>query len=168
MRMYLPKPRELIKQLAQFSIIHIPMSENKQADTLARMVSLADGLAPWTIMWDLLCQPSMNAKEEFPLNRLSTWINEVIQYLQDDDLPNDCEADQIKHKPEWFLWHDNQLYKESVTHPLPKCVTREEGDYILREMYQGAYESHQGGRTIAGKDLRASYYWPTLKGDVMT
>ena len=36
---------------------------------------------------------------------------------------------------------------------------------MLREIDQGACESHQGARCIAGKALRAGFYWPTLRED---
>lgn len=105
-------------------------------------------------------------KEQMILNQTSTWMKEVVRHLRDGVLPKDNkEAEWIKHKARWFLWHEDQLYKKSFTHPLLKCVTLEEGDYILREIYHGACVSHQGRRTIVGKALTASYYWPTLKSD---
>ncbi|XP_010665592.2 uncharacterized protein LOC104882874 [Beta vulgaris subsp. vulgaris] len=166
MRMYLAKAQEFIKKLSHFHISHIPRSENQQVDALARMASSAEGSAPRTIMWEVLRQPSINAKEQLILDRTSTWMDEVVGYLREGILPADAkEAERIKHRAGWFLWHDEQLYKKSYTHPLLKCVTPEEGNYILREIHQGASGSHQGGRTIAGKALRAGYYWPTLKAD---
>ena len=56
-------------------------------------------------------------------------------------------------------------YKKSFTHPLYKCVSPEEGNYVMREIHQGACGGHQGGRIIPGKALRTGYYWPTLKSD---
>ncbi|XP_057250719.1 uncharacterized protein LOC125497729 [Beta vulgaris subsp. vulgaris] len=165
MRMYLAKARAVIGRLSGFRITHIPRSENHQADALARMASSAEGSAPRTITWEVLREPSINAKEQLVLNR-SGWMNEIVEYLRDGTLPNDPkEADRVKHKSGWFLWHDGQLYKKSFTLPLLKCVTPEEGNYVLREIHQGACGSHQGGKTIAGKALRAGYYWPTLKAD---
>lgn len=103
------------------------------------------------------------------LNRGDTWHEPIVKYLQDGQLPSDSkEADRIKTAAKWFLWHDGHLYKKSFTHPLLKCVTPEEVDYILREIHQGACGAHQGVRTIAGKALRAGYYWPTLKQDAIT
>lgn len=166
MRMYLAKSRAVIGRLSGFRITHIPRSENQQADALARMASSAEGSAPRTITWEVLKEPSINPKEQLVLNRSSSWMDEIVKYLRDGFLPDDPkEANRVKHKSGWFLWHERQLYKKSFTHPLLKCITPEEGNYVLREIHQGACGSHQGGRTIAGKPLRAGYYWPTLKAD---
>ncbi|XP_048492941.1 uncharacterized protein LOC125493531 [Beta vulgaris subsp. vulgaris] len=146
MRMYLAKAQEFIKKLSHFHISHIPRSENQQADALARMASSAEGSAPRTIMWEVLHQPSINAKEQLILDRTSTWMDEVVEYLRDGALPADAkEAERIKHRAGWFLWHDEQLYKKSYTHPLLMCVTPEEGNYILREYTKGRVAVIKGG-----------------------
>lgn len=166
MRMYLNKTRQLIQKLTSFKIQHFPRSENQQADALARMASSAEGLAPRSIIWEVLEQPSINSLEVHTLNRTDTSMAEIIGYLRDGSLPIDeKEAGALKKKAGWFLWHEGNLYKKSYTHPLLKCVTPFEGNYILREIHEGACSSHQGARTIAGKALRAGYYWPTLKHD---
>ena len=36
---------------------------------------------------------------------------------------------------------------------------------MLREVHQGVCGSHQGARSIAGKALRAGFYWPSLRED---
>ncbi|XP_057249944.1 uncharacterized protein LOC130591060 [Beta vulgaris subsp. vulgaris] len=86
MRMYLAKAQEFIKKLSHFHISHIPRSENQQADALARMASSAEGSAPRTIMWEVLRQPSINAKEQLILDRTSTWTDEVVGF-RDGILP---------------------------------------------------------------------------------
>lgn len=69
----------------------------------------------------MLCQPSINTKEQLSLNGTSTWMEDVVRYLRDGVLPeNPKEAERVKHKSEWFLWHDEHLYKKSYTHPLPR------------------------------------------------
>ena len=86
--------------------------------------------------------------------------------MKDGKLPEDeKESVRVRKASKWFLWHDGHLYKKSFTHPLLKCITLEEGDYVLREIHEGACGAHQGARTIAGKALRSGYYWPTLKED---
>ncbi|XP_057247196.1 uncharacterized protein LOC130589714 [Beta vulgaris subsp. vulgaris] len=166
MRMYLNKTRQLIQKLTSFKIQHFPRSENQQAKALARMASSAEGLAPRSIIWEVLEQPSINSLEVHTLNHTDTWMAEIIGYLRDGVLPIDeKEAEALKKKAGWFLWHEGHLYKKSYTHPLLKCVTPFEGNYILREIHEGACSSHQGAMTIVGKALRAGYYWPTLKHD---
>lgn len=117
MRIYLTKTQEFVKKLPQFDITHLSWSKNQQADVLTRMASSTEGLGPRTIMWDVLHQPNSNAKEKLVLKRSFTWMDEVVKYLRDGVLPKySKEAELVKHKSGWFLWHEDQLYKK-ILHP---------------------------------------------------
>ena len=68
------------------------------------MASSVEGSAPRTITWEVLKAPSINDKEQLTLNRTSTWMEEVVEYLRDGLLPEDPkEAERIKHKSSWFF-----------------------------------------------------------------
>jgi hypothetical protein len=43
------------------------------------------------------------------------------------------------------------LYKRGFMLPLLKCISSEEGNYILREIHEGVYGSHSGARVLAHK-----------------
>ncbi|CAA0817909.1 P-loop containing nucleoside triphosphate hydrolases superfamily protein, partial [Striga hermonthica] len=55
------------------------------------------------------------------------------------------------------------LYKKSMVGPHLRCVSEEEGDHVLREIYEGCCGAHIGSRALAGKALRAGYYWPKIR-----
>ncbi|XP_021844707.1 uncharacterized protein [Spinacia oleracea] len=166
MKMYLTKARKVIDQLQDFTIQHIPRSENQQADALSRLVSSIKGMEPRKIIWEVLQEQNINVEAFMSLDRGPDWMEKIIKFKRDNVLPDsEKEATLIKKQADWFLWHNETLYKISYTHPLLKCVTPEEGNYILREIHQGACGSHQGARTIAGKALRSGFYWPTLRKD---
>ncbi|KAL0446414.1 UNVERIFIED_CONTAM: hypothetical protein Slati_1769300, partial [Sesamum latifolium] len=57
------------------------------------------------------------------------------------------------------------LYKRSFTHPLLRCLSREEGLHVLKEIYSGCYGAHMRVLALANKALRAGYFWPTMKQD---
>ena len=63
MKMYISKTKEVVNNLQEFQILQVPQSENQQAEALARMTSSADGLNPRIIMWEVIHQPSINAKQ---------------------------------------------------------------------------------------------------------
>ena len=58
---------------------------------------------------------------------------------------------------------DGQLYKRSLGGPYLKCLTPEQGQYVLAELHEGIYENHPGGRTLAHRAHTQGYYWPTMK-----
>ena len=100
------------------------------------------------------------------IDRSETWMEPYIKYLQNQTLPQDeNRAKTLQKKAGWFELHEGTLYKKSYTHPLLKCVSPEEGNYILREIHEGGCRIHQGVRTVIGKHLRSGYYWPSLRGD---
>lgn len=56
------------------------------------------------------------------------------------------------------------LYKRRFTLPL-RCFSEEEVDYVIREIHEGIYRRHSGGRVMAHKAIKAGYYWPLMQND---
>ncbi|XP_048493008.1 uncharacterized protein LOC125493585 [Beta vulgaris subsp. vulgaris] len=167
MKMYLRKVKEEISGLSLFTITHIPRSENQQEDALSRLASSAEDLSPRPIMWKVLEAHNIN-REVTTLDRSPTWMDKIISFSQDGILPEDeLEVEKIRRWARWFTYHEGQLYKKSFTHPLLRCLTPQEGAYVLREIHQGACVSHQGARTITAKALQAGYYSPTMREDAL-
>jgi hypothetical protein len=46
-----------------------------------------------------------------------------------------------------------------------KCVTKENGYNILREIHEGVCGNHAASRTLVGKAYRAGCWWPTAVTD---
>ena len=44
-------------------------------------------------------------------------------------------------------------------------MSRDEADYVMREVYKGIYGNHSGARSLVHKLIRAGYYWPTMLKD---
>ena len=57
------------------------------------------------------------------------------------------------------------LYKRGYSLPYLKCTSSEEADYVLCKIHEKTCGNHAGARSLAGKVLRARYYWPTLQKD---
>ena len=132
---------------------------------MAKLASSAETSAARDIIWEVLPNPSINFMVN-TIDRSETWMEPYIKYLQNQTLPQDENwAKMLQKKARWFELHEGTLYKKSYTHPLLKCVSPEEGNYILREIYEGGCGTHQGVRTVIGKVLRSGYYWPSLRGD---
>jgi hypothetical protein len=56
----------------------------------------------------------------------------------------------------------NDLYKISVSSPLLRCVSKDEGQQILPEIHAGVYGDHIGARALAAKILLQGFYWPAV------
>jgi hypothetical protein len=64
-----------------------------------------------------------------------------------------------------FTMLNGTLYKRGFTLPLMKCVSPEEGNYILWEIHEGICGSHSRARVLAYKAVRAGFYWPNMSKD---
>jgi hypothetical protein len=58
-----------------------------------------------------------------------------------------------------FTIVNGMLYKRGFILPLLKCVSPEEGNYILREIHEGIYGSHLGVRVLVHKAVRVKIQW---------
>ena len=90
----------------------------------------------------------------------------ITQYLKNGNLPEDKkEARKIKMRSARYTLSGDTLYKRGYTLPLLKCLSKTEGEYVLREIHEGICGSHMGSRMLAHKAVRAGYYWPKMNGD---
>ena len=90
----------------------------------------------------------------------------IIRYLKEGWLPVDkAEVRKMQIRAAHFILIDDVLYRQGNSLSYLRCVSLEEADYVLREIHEGIYENHVGARSLAGKALRAGYYWPTLQKD---
>jgi hypothetical protein len=53
---------------------------------------------------------------------------------------------------------EGELYKEGVCSPLLKCVSRDEGQKLIREIRAKIYGSHIGLKALLGKIFRQGFY----------
>jgi hypothetical protein len=157
--------------LKRFSIVKIPREQNDEADLLARMGSSTtkDSERKVNVLIQVLAQLTV-VKDAiiFVLGVIPPWADELVSYLHKGDLPIDKKAVvKLKVKAAQFTLINNTLYKRGFMLPLLKCVSQEEGDYILREIHEGVCGNHSGSRVLAHKAVRAGFYWSNMSRDSM-
>ena len=142
---------------------------NVQADRLARLATSQIADLDSIVHIETLEAPSTE-ESVLILCTLSkpSWMDPIITYLKSGALPTDASASRkIKCLALHYTLLDGQLYKRSFSSPLLKCLLPSEADYALREVHEGIYGNHLGGRMLAYKILRQGYYWPIIQDDVM-
>jgi hypothetical protein len=93
---------------------------------------------------------------------------ELIDYLENGTLPSEKKSTvQLKTKARRFTMVNGTLYKRGFALPLLKCVSPEEGNYILREIHEGICISHSRARVVAHKAVKVRFYWPNMRKDSM-
>ncbi|XP_010667221.2 uncharacterized protein LOC104884294 [Beta vulgaris subsp. vulgaris] len=168
MRKYMKLIQEEIKTVKRFVLDQVPRSENHQADAFSKLASSAEGHVLRTVFWEVKPAKSIDQEQVMFLSRGNVWMDPIIDYKKTGRLPTDpLEAEYVKARDKWFELWDETLYKKAFNRPLLKCITREDGLDVLKELHGGACASHIGGRALGEKVLRTGYYWSTFKEDAL-
>jgi ribonuclease HI len=172
MKKYLTKVQTMQTAFQRFYIKKIPREDNEKADHLARRASAEaeeddepDKVIP-ILRRPSIFEESPDALQISTIEEASDWRQEIFSYLQDGILPHEKKsAMRLKMKAGRFTILNGILYKMGFTLPLLKCISTEEGNYVLREIHEGICESHSGARVLAHKAVRAGFYWPNMYKD---
>jgi hypothetical protein len=100
------------------------------------------------------------------------WREAYIDFIRDQKLPaavdtRSTEAARVIRRSKGFVLADSKLYRRGArSGVLMKCVTKENGCDILREIHEGVCGNHTTSRMLVGKAYRAGFWWPTAVSDV--
>ena len=75
------------------------------------------------------------------------------------------EGKKTKRNAARYTLVDGILFRHGFTHPILTCVSGDECTRIMAEHHEGICGSHVGGRSLASKVIRASFFWPTVRED---
>ena len=102
--------------------------------------------------------PSVGLPEPLEVGSLSDdvlWMEPIIRYLKDGDLPSDkSEARRLKYKAARYCLIQDTLYRRGFTLPYLKCLGSDEAEYVMREIHEGICGNHYGAQSLAQKALR--------------
>ncbi|XXG46965.1 hypothetical protein AAC387_Pa02g1687 [Persea americana] len=147
MAAYLAHARGLLSQFERAEVRQIDRESNSHADALASLASAVEAGEKRTIEVETLREPSINLQQPRQLMCLDlgpSWMDPIIAYLKDDQLPEDrTEARKLRLKATRFwLSPDSKLYRMSFTGPYLQCVHPSKVDDFLYEIHEGICGSH--------------------------
>jgi hypothetical protein len=99
------------------------------------------------------------------------WREAYIDFIWDQRLPagmdaRSAEAAHVMCRSKGFVLVNSKLYRHGAcSGVLMKCVTKEDGYDILREIHEGVCGNHTASRTLVGKAYRVGFWWPTAVSD---
>ena len=113
---------------------------------------------PRVILIENLCKPSGIRGNMIYVHHVRigpSWMDPIIQFLSKDVLPEDkSKAKKVHRKAHWFwLSEDQKLYKRSFSGPYLLCIHPEASELLLKELHEGIYRSHTGGKSIAHRAI---------------
>ena len=167
MEKYASLVKQKLSTLSAWKLEHVPRDCNERADALAAVAASLP--IKETIYLPIYYQPGssilhtqVSQIEEVP----PSWMDPIRFYISTGELPTDRgRAHKIQIQSARFSLVDGQLYKRSLGGPYLKCLTPEEGRYVLPKLHEGIYGNHKEGRTLAHRDHMQGYYWLTMKLD---
>jgi hypothetical protein len=96
------------------------------------------------------------------------WMSQIRSYLENRPLADDnTEIERIARKSRMYHLIDGVLYRQGVNGMMMRCISKDEGIQLLRDIHSGVCGAHSSWRSIVGKTFRHEFYWPTAKDDAM-
>ncbi|KAI3459553.1 hypothetical protein Pfo_016216 [Paulownia fortunei] len=124
MRNYVEQVSQLKKQFTKIDLSHIPRAENDKADYLSKIASSTTVARPGKLY------SSVEEKDN--------WRTNILKYLRERELPqNKREAVRFQVRATRFCLIDGLLYKRAYSTLYLRCLSQEEGAYVLREIHEG-------------------------------
>jgi ribonuclease HI len=166
---YLDRIRKMEASFEGFSVKNIPRGENEHVDLLVK--SAAHGLPlPTEVFLETIKAPSVELMERAVLTispvHSEDWRTEIISFLQRNCLSDDeAYNKRMEARTRPYVIIEGELYKQGVCSPLPKCLSRTEGQELMKEIHTGLCEAHIGSRSLQEKVFRQEFYWPKAASD---
>ncbi|XP_021802453.1 uncharacterized protein LOC110746532 [Prunus avium] len=168
MTAYLTAVHQLLNKFQAYEIRQIPRNENSHADALARLASAINDKVGRKIPVEILALPSTATAEVCAVEYNDTWMSPIHAYLTNGTLPTDkTKARQLRYRSTRYIVINDILYKRGYSTPYMKCITEEQGEYVLREIHSGVCGDHSGSKSLAHKAFRQGYYWPSMHRDAI-
>nr|XP_016470841.1 PREDICTED: uncharacterized protein LOC107793073 [Nicotiana tabacum] len=146
----------------------IPREENAEIDALANLVSAAEVTNKENSFVIHLFHSVLDQdKNEVNYNNLTwDWKNEIVNFLEYGILPEDKKKTQaLCQKAARYCLNQGNLYRKMFGGPLAKCLGPSQMEYVMREIHEGHYGNHAGGRALVKTIIRVGYYWPKMEED---
>jgi hypothetical protein len=96
------------------------------------------------------------------------WMSPIKAYLDNQSISDDnAEIERITRKSGMYHLIDGVLYKQGANDMMMKCISKDEGIQLLREIHSGVCGAHSSWRSIVGKVFKHGFYWLIAKDDAM-
>jgi len=168
MKRYLRLMSQLFDDFDDVRFEQIPWENNLVANEVAKLASTEDAPKKLGLYMEVQTILSVKGLQAFPIQQLSTWMDLILSYIRDGQLPLDpSKAKKVRVRATRFIVMNGELYKRGFSLSYLKCLNPEEESYVLREIHEGICDNHLRPQSLVGKAIRVGYFWPTMQKDVV-
>jgi hypothetical protein len=179
---YVQEVRKLESNFSGLEVHHVLREHNVGADVLSKLGSTHAQVLPGVFVQELK-KPSIKSSPQVTIDAgpqqpdrevmvlWKDWREAFIDFIRDHRLPagidtKSAEVARVLRRSKGFILVDGKLYRRGArSGVLMKCVTKEDGYDILREIHEGVCGNHAASRTLVGKAYKTSFWWPTAVTD---
>jgi hypothetical protein len=179
---YVQEVRKLENKFFGLKVHHVLQEHTVGTDILSKLGSTR-AQVPAGVFVQELNQPSIKSSRQVTTDAGpqqpdrevmmlgEDWREAYIDFIRDQRIPagmdaRSAEAARVIRRSKGLVLVDNKLYRCGArSGVLMKCVTKEDGYDILREIHEGVCGNHAASRTLVGKVYRSSFWWPTTVSD---
>jgi ribonuclease HI len=166
---YLDTVQRLEASFEGFSVKNIPRGENEHANLLAKSAAQRLPL-PSEVFFETIKAALVELMERAVLAispvHSEDCRTEIISFLQGNYLSDDKVYNKrMEARTRPYVIIEGELYKHEVCSPLLKCLSRTEGQELMKEIHASLCGSHIGSRPLLGKVFKQGFYWPKAASD---
>jgi hypothetical protein len=94
------------------------------------------------------------------------WRTKIVYFLQGSH-PSDDEGyiKRMQARTRPYMIIEGELFKQGVCSLLLKCLSRAEGQELMKEIHAGICGAHIESKPLLGKVFRQGFYWPKAASD---
>ena len=112
MKKYLKLTTQLINEFDDIKFEQIPRKNNSAANEVAKLTSTEDASTTTELLMEVQTSPSIDGLQTLSVQQPSTWIDSILSYIKDDQLPSDqSKAKKVKVRVTRFTVMNGELYK---------------------------------------------------------
>src|SRR6266511_3766061 len=168
---YFQEVRKLEGTFDGLELTHVLRNDNNEADEMATMGSKRTPV-PTGVFVQQLYQPTIGEEATEPVNKSieaevftinPDWTTPYLNYLLHDELPEDwAEAERIARRSRRYaVAGGEELYRRGTSGILMRCISKESGRKLLKEIHSGVCGNHAASRTLVSKAYRQGFFWST-------
>ncbi|XP_074300592.1 uncharacterized protein LOC141631874 [Silene latifolia] len=176
---YHQRALQLLNQIDDIHVGHVPRSANKLADALSNLAAtLALGAeesmqVPVCNRWAVSL---LEGEENVDTTNMicvytadeDDWRQPIIDLLDHQKLPDDPRHKvEIRRRDSKFIHYKGMLYRRSFSGQWLRCLSKDEAAEAMHEAHSGICGAHQSGPKLHDRVKRMGYYWPTMVQDCM-
>ncbi|XP_072074406.1 uncharacterized protein [Arachis hypogaea] len=144
--------KDLISKFDKFIISHVHREKNTRADVLSKLTATRANTHTSALSQLTLEKSSIESLCIMNITHTNDWRIPFLEYINTGTIPkNETNPQSFRQKASFFTTVARELYRRGFSHPLLKCLGKNEANEVMNEVHEGLCGNHIGGRALAAK-----------------